>query len=387
MDFIFILFFVIVGLILSGTLLKNEDKVHVGNLQILFIYHVLIGFAYYFYTKNGGGDAWGYWTSGKSLTPSQFWYYLVNEKSTYFVNALNYITANLLGMGYLANSMLYCLIGYVGIVFFYIIALQVIPYNSKLSIFKQFPLLFFLPNLHFWSSGVGKDSLILFCIGLFVYGLLKIGKRLPLILFSMLMIYLIRSHILLLLLLGFGLAYLINSKLNNFKRVIMSLLLITVAIAVIPSVMEATKIKEASVKSINVFSKTKVKQLSGIETGSSVNISSYPFPLKVFTFLYRPLFFDINGVLGLIASIENLLLLLISLQLLWQRPWRTFMASPFVIKGLIIFMILGTIVFSQSLGNLGIMIRMRNMLLPALILFIYWNNSFRIQERKSANSV
>jgi hypothetical protein len=48
---------------------------------------------------------------------------------------------------------------------------------------------------------------------------------------------------------------------------------------------------------------------------------------------------------------------------------------------MIYFLLLGTFAFSQSLGNLGIMIRMRNMFLPGLIIFFLWHFSY-IQNEK-----
>src|SRR5690606_6599706 len=40
-------------------------------------------------------------------------------------------------------------------------------------------------------------------------------------------------------------------------------------------------------------------------SGSGVDISSYPLPLKLFTFWFRPLFVDAPGALGIFVSFEN----------------------------------------------------------------------------------
>lgn len=63
-----------------------------------------------------------------------------------------------------------------------------------------------------------------------------------------------------------------------------------IAIAILPLVLKYSKIEEASLVSFDKFSNAKAAVLSGSRTGSSIDISSYPFPLKVFTFLFRPLF-------------------------------------------------------------------------------------------------
>jgi hypothetical protein len=44
-------------------------------------------------------------------------------------------------------------------------------------------------------------------------------------------------------------------------------------------------------------------------------------------------------------------------------------------------MLIGSIAFSLALGNVGIMIRMRNMFLPGFIIFILWTLSYA-HERK-----
>jgi hypothetical protein len=145
----------------------------------------------------------------------------------------------------------------------------------------------------------------------------------------------------------------------------------------LPKVMEFAKIEEASVDSFDKFSVGKAALLSRSHTGSAVDISSYPFPLKVFTFLYRPFFFDINGIPSVLASFENLLLLVLSFTVLKNKPLQTFKNAPFVIQGMVYFLLIGTLAFSQTLGNVGIMIRMRNMFLPGLIVFIFWHFSYR----------
>lgn len=62
------------------------------------------------------------------------------------------------------------------------------------------------------------------------------------------------------------------------------------------------------------------------------------------------------------------------------KPVEAFRKAPFVIKGLVFFLIIGTLAFSQSLGNVGIMIRMRNMFLPGLLIYILWCFSYEQQQ-------
>ncbi|KGO97171.1 hypothetical protein Q767_00775 [Flavobacterium enshiense DK69] len=323
------------------------------------------------------GDAAGYWRVAQSMTPEDFDTFIVGEKGTYILFALNYFPAKILGLSYFSGTMLYSLLGFIGMMFFYVIAVKTIPYNSKFRNYTLFPMVFFMPNLHFWSSAVGKDTLLFLCIGMFSYGMLAVSRRLLLLIIALLLSYIIRPHITLFLLVAFGMSYIVSSKVSRTKRFFLSIILIGIGIAILPSVMEFAKIEETTIDSFEQFSEKKADLLSRANSGSRIDISSYPFPLKVFTFLFRPLFFDINGIPAAIASIENLLLLIITVNVFRNKPLQTVKAAPFIIKGLILFLIIGTIAFSQSLGNLGIMIRMRNMFLPGLLLFILWSFSYR----------
>lgn len=383
MDIILFIVIVFFGLGFVNLFRTQLPEDQIKNLRKLWFFHLLVGTGYYFLTRNGGGDAWGYWKRAKEMDSDDFWFNLLESKGTGFMNALNYFPTKVLDLGFFTNTILYSFIGFLGFVFFYLIAYQVIPFNSKFKGYALFPLLFFMPNLHFWSSGIGKDTLLFFCIGMFCYGLLNIIKRLPLIIIALLLSYLIRPHITLFLVVSFGLAYVLGGQVSSGKRVLFSVLLIGVGIVILPTVMEYAKIEEATVESFDDFSERKVDVLSREHTGSSLDISSYPFPLKVFTFLFRPLFFDINGIPAVVASFENLLLLILSYIVIVKNNFKTtFKNAPFVIKGMLFFLIIGTLAFSQSLGNLGIMIRMRNMFLPGLVIFILWSFSYQ-QELKN----
>ena len=234
---------------------------------------------------------------------------------------------------------------------------------------------------------MGKDTILFLCIGMFVYGLMKPAQRIPLIVIAGLLSMAIRPHITLFLLVGFGLAYVFGGKVSGFQRILFSLVLMGIGLAILPSVMEFAKIEEASVESFDKFADAKSSVLSRASTGSAIDISSYPFPLKVLTFLFRPFFFDVKNLNGLIASMENLVLVIIFIKAMRTQPITAFKKAPFVIKGLVFFMIIGTLAFSQSLGNVGIMIRMRNMFLPGLIIYLLWCFSYEQEQIAKSKKV
>ncbi len=380
LDLIYIPLIIVLGLgfinLFSSQLTDRDQQV----LRKLFFFHLLMGTYYCFFIQ---GDAIGYWRVPKAYTMETFKDGLFNGEGTMFMYAFNYLFSNLLNMSYFSNTLLFSLFGFMGLTFFYIVALQTVPYNKIISGYVLFPLIFFLPNLHFWSSGVGKDTTLFLCIGMFTYGLMKPFQRIPLLVLAGLLSMAIRPHITLFLMVGFGLAYVFGGKVSPAQRIIFSAAMIAVGLAILPSVMEFAKIEEASAEGFDKFAAGKAAVLSRSSAGSAIDISSYPFPLKVLTFWFRPALFDVRNINGLIAALENLLLLIVFIKAMRTSPIRAFKAAPFVIKGLVIFLVVGTLAFSQSLGNMGIMIRMRNMFLPGMIIYLMWIFSYEQQQLRN----
>lgn len=377
LDFIYIPLFIFFALRFPLLLLEERELTFLPTLRKLAFFHFFLGIAYYFTIITSGGDAMRYWNVARMMDSTMFFKNISAGEGTAFMEALNYIPANVMGMSFLSNTMFYSLLGFIGITYFFIIAIRTIPYNKIINGYVLFPLIFFLPNFHFWSSGVGKDTILFLCIAMFTYGLMKPFQRIPLILIAGLLSMAIRPHITLFLMIGFGLAYVFGGKVSPFQRFAFSVIMIGIGLAILPSVMEFAKIEEASAEGFDKFASGKAAVLSRSNTGSAIDISSYPFPLKVLTFWFRPFFFDVRNINGLVASLENLVLVIIFIKAMRTNPIEAFKAAPFVIKGLVLFLIVGTLAFSQSLGNVGIMIRMRNMFLPGMIIYLMWVFSYQ----------
>lgn len=357
-DLFFIPLTVIIGLLYIKQIAADLSAGHQTVLRKLFFYHLVIGAYYAFFLF---GDANSYWNVSRTYSFNDFKEGIFDGEGTQFMRAFTFPFSNLLGMSYLANTLFFSLIGFIGMTLFYRVALQTIPFNTKQFGYALFPLIFFIPNLHIWSVAIGKDTLLFFCIGAFTFGLLKPIKRLPLIILAIMLSLAIRPHITLFLFVGFGLAYIMDGKVSTTQRILLSVVLLGAGLAILPSVLEFARIEDASADAFDKFAQEKTGALSRGNVGSSVDISSYPFPLKVLTFWFRPALFDVRNLNGLIAALENLLLLMVFIKAMRTSPIRAFKAAPFVIKGLVIFLVVGTLAFSQSLGNMGIMIRMRNM--------------------------
>ena len=257
MDVLFLLLIFGLSYLFINSFKKRLSPANRQTLWKLYLFHIVFGTYYCFFVS---GDSVGFWQQAKEMSYENFLYSITEQQGTLFIYALNYYPSNVLGLSYFTGTMLYSCIGFIGLTYFYIIAIELIPKNPKFNGIYLFPLLFFLPNLHFWSCAVGKDSLLFFCIGTFIYGLLDPYKRLPILILTLVLSYFIRPHITLFMLLGFGIAFFSGKNISMFRRILFFGLLLGIAIAIFPLVMKFARIEEASLDSFNKFSTLKASK-------------------------------------------------------------------------------------------------------------------------------
>lgn len=363
-----------------GFLTANRFGVTPRNrriLQWLWAYHLLFGIIFWIFIVYGpGGDAKGYWGIARVISLSELDSSLWSEPTS-FVIALCIPLAGILKLSFFSTSMIFCLVGYVGMAAAFATYERLIPYNAKIGKLKLFPFIFFLPNLHFWSSGVGKDTLVFLCITLFFFCLTKPKKYWGWIIFCLVLSYFVRPHITLFLIMGLGVGFVLDGRIRVFHKLCLMVVMLFCGAFLFNRMESFLKIEEINVENITRFSQTRAEGLSRESVGSAIDINSYPLPLKIFTFLFRPLFFDARSLLAIVASFENLLLLAICVRVFASKPVTAFKQANYIIKAAIIFAIIGAVGCSMITSNLGIILRQKNMFIPALYLFIGWTLALR----------
>jgi hypothetical protein len=134
-----------------------------------------------------------------------------------------------LNFSYLNWTLIFSFIGFVGI-FLIDLSIQRKLLNQKIIVKYLFTFLLLLPSLHFWSSGISKEALSIFSIGLLIYGLTF--NYLSLQIISIFVMFFIRIHIFLILSLTLIVNYFLKKKISpKFKLFIISIAAIIFFIA------------------------------------------------------------------------------------------------------------------------------------------------------------
>lgn len=139
---------------------------------------------------------------------------------------------------------------------------------------------------------------------------------------------------------------------------------------------------ENPLESFDEFAETRAGHLA--KAGSGVDMSSYPLPVKLFTFWFRPLFFDASGALALYISLENLLYLLLTWKLVDKDFIPFLKKSSSMVKMSLVIFLSSSVALSFVMSNLGIVIRQKSQVMYFLFFVIMAFMEYK--QRKKADS-
>ncbi|WP_186755705.1 hypothetical protein [Echinicola salinicaeni] len=356
------------------------------HLHYLLFYHLFFSLFYTWYIINFGGDSRGYWVFGMEqvlIRGEESWMKYFGEGTT-FILWLCYFPSKVLGLEYITGNILYGFLGFIGIRYLFIMTAEYFPMNHKVLNISLFPTIFYMANFNFWSSGVGKDSLCFWAIAWFMFAVQKYNTRWWQGLIAFFFVYLARPHMGQALIIGTAIAIVFGSEIRREYKIVLTIMAFIGSVYLMSNTLEVLKLEEVSLESLESYTSTKAKDLGRGNSGSAVDISSYPLLFKIFTFLYRPIFIDAHNIMALLSSIENALYLWLSLFII--RNW-----TPEALRDMPVFLKVGfitsipvTLAFANSLGNLGVMMRMKNMIMIYFALFILflitYNKKLRYQK-------
>lgn len=369
-----ILFFCLIALVGSNQRIVNKSGLptkYVNQLNLLLIYHLLFSLIFTWYILTAGGDSHGYWTYMMQQVPIH--YETMGEffgTSTTFILWLNFYPSKVFGLGYLTGNILYSFLGFIGMRYLFVMTAQLFPTNYKILEIPLFPTIFFFPNFHFWTAGVGKDVVCFWGIAWFMYAVQNYRQRWWQGLIALFFVYMARPHMGLSILMAATVAILLGSEIKRSYKVAMIVLAAAGSVFLGFRTLAFLEIQDFSLDTLEALASKKSGYLS--VAGSAVDTSGYSIWMKIFTYMYRPLFFDAHNVMAFLSGFENALYLYLSFFIVRNWTPEALRDMPVFIKAGIIAFIPITIAFSSSLSNLGIIMRMKNMTMIYFVLFVFF---------------
>jgi hypothetical protein len=228
--------------------------------------------------------------------------------------------------------------------------------------------LMFLPGMYFWTSAIGKDAPLFLACALAIWSSFRISSRWFWFGIALAIMILIRAHVALLTVGSFALALVVGQGVPTAARILLGGAAAVSAFFMFGTLQAELKVDLSSVGSIATFVE---QQTEAATRGVDNTLANASFPVKLFSLLYRPLFFDAGGLFGLVASVQNALMIVFTVFLarnikLWAELFSGSLAIRFAtIQTVALFFMLAFMYYNVGLG-----LRQREMATPALLIII-----------------
>lgn len=347
------------------------------KLYLLLAYHFLFILVYYTYATFNRSDSISYFE--RPQNPAFVWGDFFGTSTT-FIDFISWPFINIFHFNYEMMMIFFGWLGYIGFVYAYLFFRENIP--VKIKVFKDLDfltLILFLPNMHFWTASLGKGAPIFLGLMMFAYAIKEPKERWVTLLLSSLLIYFIRPHVFLFVAVGTVLGYFSGrEKISFWKKALVIGIMLGGLILAQDQILGMAGLNDSDdlVQDFEEFSEDRAGELS--QSGSGVDMTSYPLPIKLFTFWFRPLFFDAPGILGLIVSVENLIYLLLFFKIFKKGFIKFLRKSPVSVKMSAVVFLTSSFALVFVMSNLGIMMRQKSMVMYFLFFVIYY---FLAQEK------
>lgn len=338
----------------------------------LLIVHIATTVTFYLYAQTNPSDTTLYYFDDMGMRYESF------QFGTIFTVKFVQFLREMMGGSNLDYFFLFQTTGFWGIVVLMRVfdEIRIETGNSRPVLYGA---LLFLPGIHFWTSAIGKDGFLFFAASMAIWSLMKIRRRFAFFALSITVMVLFRPHIALIAVVALAIAAFFNRRFGLLTKG--SLLAVAlIGAAIVAMTIESTfRVSVTNAESISEFIASKNETFETIEGNTAVHGAGFPF--KLFSLLFRPLFLDAEGIFALVASIENLILLLIIAFILIR--WRSRNGLEHLnlaLKFAFSFAALTAIALALVYYNVGLGLRQKTMIMPALlVLFVARTSAFRVR--------
>ena len=324
------------------------------------------------YHSEGARIAAGFWngdfdTGLDTLSDTDF---------IYFFTGLIYAVT---GPTFLGGFFVYSWLGFLGLFLFYRAFTIAVPDGRRSSYAL---LLFFLPSLVFWPSGIGKEAWMVFALGLAAYGGARamsgaLLRGIPVSALGLWLCWVVRPHVAGLMAVALVVGFVVGRVPRREFGRLLKVAAIVVAFLVAGLMIQQAKqfLSDAGIESFGGLGEALNQTGQRTGTGGSefdpvIVESPLDFPAAAITVLFRPLPIEVDSTQALIASLEGTFLLILAVvRFRWIAA--AFMSirrrayAAFAFLYVVMF-----IVAYSSIANFGILARQRVQVLPVMLVLL-----------------
>lgn len=355
-------FIILVLGLLTSILVARKFGAKDKRSVILYLWHTFFMFVYYIYTLKFGADATVYYEQGLIGN-------YIFQPGTHFIRFIVMILTNYFYINMIGCFLFFNILGALGLIILDSIIHRTVS-NQKRLLRIIATLVIFLPSISFWSSGIGKDPISFLSVVLALWSSLNLKNRLFSMSLSIIMMFFVRPHIAGILIIALAVSLLFDKKTNALVKVVLASVTIGISSLLIPYALNY-----AGVQGPNT-SEDIAEYIQGREdvyksTDSGLTLSEMSFPMKLFTYMFRPTILEARSVTQIFSALDNILLLYLFIAGGYRIIKNKNTTSLENRKFMWTYATIAWIILALTTGNLGIAVRQKIMILPFfLYLFI-----------------
>lgn len=384
LDFIlFAIAFIFVGLIINifAVQILGIEKRYNGAIFAGLFFRMGLCFFYYYYFSDKSADATRYYAHAREMNFE--WSRFLQPGTEFIKNLSSFFSLFIpeLPNSYLMLYVPFGLCGHIGSLLFFRLCLSFEYVSERLKLIIPF----FLPNLIFWTSNLGKDSIVFMGLLLVFYGYIlfpSITGRLIRMIPGFLIVFSVRPHIAAVLLMSIFFGLIVRSVKIDFKTLALS------AIVTIGFVLSYERVfnyvgLEVEIESdddaIGVVTDVYDKSIQNIESragslnygGSSTGerkLSIAYAPLYFINFLAGPFIWQARKPMQFVAAFESLIYLFAIIYII--KNWALYRRNKTIEFKYtwVFFVLLASTVMGMSFTNYVLTTRQKCMVIPALMI-------------------
>jgi hypothetical protein len=298
-----------------------------------------------------------------------------------FVRFATGLVYAVIGPSKVAAFLIFSWLGFWGLFYFYRAFRLAVPEGRHRTYAR---LLFFLPSILYWPSSIGKESFLMFGLGLAAFGVASIltgsmGRGVVLTAMGVWVPATIRAYLAAFVAVGLVVAYVARrsarpSPLAPVVKLITLAGLSVVVVLLIRNSEEALRLSDVDasrgVASVSREVTSRTEQGGSEFTPHPVVQSPAEAPLAAFTVLFRPMVTEAHNPQAVAAALEGSFLLLLTVM---RLPWilsalGSLRRQPYVAYAAVYVAI--SIAAMSVIANFGILARQRTLLLPLYLVFL-----------------
>jgi hypothetical protein len=227
----------------------------------------------------------------------------------------------------------------------------------------------FLPGLHFWTGAIGKDAPIFLAMAVSVWAAMRLKSRLLPMGLAVALMLVIRPHIAFLALMALAISALFDRKTGILLKGLFVVGSVAGAIFVVSALQTNHSVDVSNAESVSEYMEARAS--IDESSGADLAIVQADMAVKVLSLWFRPFFLDAENAMGYIASLENLILLIIVLFIaVHQRLLRSAFKKVLYMRYATIMFVLLSAILAAVNYNVGLGLRQKMMAMPCLLVML-----------------